>query len=287
MVSPSSSPRDWDRLAEGALTIGSLAVNLIDLRLSAVIISQGPNFDYRSLAHQIYSMSGPARRLKNAVALRRKCVKAVLASLDSIDPDRQHGLIYNELRGPDQIYKWTQELFEHFASQGRVSIRFLSTYESEWKEFCLDAIDYLASSKDMPRQLEPGFRYDKHIQAMLSEAKKSKVVWNFQQVGPDSRHRPDIAGSNGVTVELKKRPDHFSFLIKIPSLYESKLSEAPLAIMGLLEKNPGFQSVDVARQSNDSRSIKIDIWDKYTMSQISIAQQEILDYFGSVGIQIT
>jgi hypothetical protein len=281
MASPSSRPRDWDRLAEGALTIGSQAVDLIDLRLRAVIIPQGPNFDYRSLAHQIYSMTGQARRLKNAVALRRKCAKAVLSSLDSINLDRQDGLIYNELRGPDQIYKWTQELFEHFASQERVSVRFLSTYESEWREFCLDAIDYLASNKDMPRQLEPGFRYEKAIQGMLSEAQKSKVVWNFEQVSSDSKHRPDISGSNGITVELKKRPDHFSFLINIPSLHESKLSEAPLAIMSILEKKPGFQSVDVAPQANDSRSIKIDIWDKYTMAQITVAQQEILDYFGS------
>ena len=80
-------------------------------------------------------------------------------------------------------------------------------------------------------------------------------------------------------IDLKKRPDHFSFLINIPSLYERNFREIPLTIMGLLEAKPGFHSVDVVQSSADSRHIKIDIWDKYTMEQISVAQAQILEYF--------
>jgi hypothetical protein len=94
--------------------------------------------------------------------------------------------------------------------------------------------------------------------------------------------RADFAIDNGVSIDLKKRPDHFSFIVTIPSNFETNFREIPLALMALLEKKPGFNYVDIAQPALDAKQIEIQIHDKYDMDQIGIAQEEILKYFSQL-----
>jgi hypothetical protein len=54
--------------------------------------------------------------------------------------------------------------------------------------------------------------------------------------------------------------------------------------MALLEKNPGFNHVDIPQPANNSSQIEIEIQihDKYDMEQIGVAQGEILKYFSEL-----
>jgi hypothetical protein len=52
--------------------------------------------------------------------------------------------------------------------------------------------------------------------------------------------------------------------------------------MALLEKNPGFNHVDIPQPANNSSQIEIQIHDKYDMEQIGVAQGEILKYFAEL-----
>jgi hypothetical protein len=82
-------------------------------------------------------------------------------------------------------------------------------------------------------------------------------------------------------VDLKKRPDYFAFIVNVPGEVKSDLRKIPLALMALLEKNPGFNHVDIPQPANNSSQIEIQIQihDKYDMEQIGVAQGEILKYF--------
>jgi len=283
VASPKIRPRDWERLAEACLIIGSKAIDFIEKRLEVVV---GPgarenDFDVRAAAIQLHSFTLQARKAKNSLAMRKKCVKAILSSLENMDDATDQILLMPEINGADGLRNWTKEVYERFASLGTIRELFLKGYREEWFEFCEDAIFFLSGSNPVPEGLMPTLRYESFIGKLVEETDRARVNWIHEPTANSRQSRPDIVGNNGVTVELKKRPDHFSFIINVPSLYELNLREAPLAIMSILERKPGFQSVDVAPQAKDSRSIKIDIWDKYTMAQITVAQQEILDYLGS------
>ena len=281
IVSPAARDRDWERLAESTLVIGSKALDTIEHRLRAIVgeRSHAEDVDFRSVAHQIHSMTNQARKLKNSVALRRKCARAVLDTYSLIETDSEVSILNSEIRGSDEMKQWAENAFKFFAERGRVSDRFLDTYLDEWERFCEDAFDFLWSSSNLPAGYHPTIRYEKYIAALIQESERSKVNWMREPSLPMHGGRPDFEHISGVTVELKKRPDHFSFQIKLP-VSNKNLRDVPFAIMGLLENRPGFHSVDISHVSGDSRNIKIDIWDKYTMDQISIAQDEILEYFG-------
>jgi hypothetical protein len=99
------------------------------------------------------------------------------------------------------------------------------------------------------------------------------------EVVTTSGKRADFAISNGVSIDLKKRPDHFSFIVTIPSNFETNFREIPLALMDLLERKPGFKYVDISQPLVATHQMTIEIRDVYTMEQIALAQAEILKYF--------
>jgi sugar-specific transcriptional regulator TrmB len=218
------------------------------------------------------------RKLKNAVAQRRKCVKAILSrpkdqEMHSVDQKIDFVMISDV----KSLVEWQSHAMKMFKSSGQVKERFLTTYEFEWNSFCNDAFNYFFGHKDQ-KDSESNERYEKYLISLIQEMSKTNLNWVSEMV-TSSGKRSDIAFDNGVTVDLKKRPDYFAFIVNIPGEVKSNFRETPLALMALLEKNPGFNYVDITQSANNSNQIEIQIHDKYDMEQIGVAQGEILKYF--------
>ena len=273
------SERDLDRLAEATLTIGSFAIDRITRRLELIgaAAGWGESADYRAIAHQLHSVTGQARKLKNSVAQRRKCVKAILSKPEKSVSDDQLTLDWLEIKNTNSLAEWTVSTFAAFKKSGQVKERFLTTYQYEWDAFKSDAIGYLFTTHISEDQGIKS-RYDKYIDIFVQEISKTNLKWVSEAVTSTGK-RADFAISNGVSIDLKKRPDHFSFIVTIPSNFESNFREIPLALMDLLEQKPGFKYVDISQPMAETHQMTIEIRDDYTMGDIAIAQSEILQYF--------
>ena len=273
------SERDLDRLAEATLTIGSFAIDRITRRLELIgaAAGWGESADYRAIAHQLHSVTGQARKLKNSVAQRRKCVKAILSKPEKSVNDDQLTLDWLEIKNTNSLAEWTVNTFAAFKKSGQVKERFLTTYQYEWDAFTKDAVGYLFTTHISEDQGIKS-RYDKYIDIFVQEISKTNLKWVSEAVTSTGK-RADFAISNGVSIDLKKRPDHFSFIVTIPSNFESNFREIPLALMDLLEQKPGFKYVDISQPMADTHQMTIEIRDAYTMEEIAVAQTEILKYF--------
>jgi len=274
------SERDLDRLTEATLTIGSFAIDRITRRLESIgsTAGWGETADYRAIAHQLHSVTGQARKLKNSVAQRRKCVKAILSKPEFTNKNQIDGtweLLV--IKDSGSIAEWTRYAFKTFEKSGQVKERFLTTYEYEWDAFTKDAIRYLFVP-GIPDDEAIKSRYDKYIDVFVKEISKTNLKWVTEFV-TDSGKRADFAISNGVAIDLKKRPDHFSFIVTIPKNFETNFREIPLALMDLLEQKPGFKYVDISQPLADTHQMTVEIRDAYTMEEIAVAQSEILQYF--------
>ena len=290
--------RDYERLAEATLTIGSKALDRIALRLRLIGKSAGwsTELDYRTLASVVHTVINQGRKLKNSSAQRKKCVKAVLAQaiIKDVEPsfdksyDDEEREIFLEDIVESSFREWTDKVFSNFRKSNVVNQRFIETYQNEWRDFVGDAHRYFFQSQEsfnIKEKSEQSYyltqKYEKYLMALLSDTSKTNLKWAFEKVGKDGK-RSDVAIDNGVTVDLKKRPDYFAFIVNIPGEVKSNFREIPLALMALLEKNPGFNYVDITQPSNSSNQIEIQIHDKYDMEQIGVAQGEILKYFGAL-----
>ena len=279
------SPRDWERLAEATLTIGSKAVDRIALRLRSIGQNVGwdSSIDYRDLASLVHSKINQGRKLKNASALTRKCVKAIIGKFELANGpvrDRLADVVFRS-----NFQQWADELFGVFVESATVRPQFQYIYKTEWESFIKNAEDYFFQTEDSwsGKKVWTGYskvlpKYEKFLEALVSDTSKTNLNWAFEKVSSSGK-RDDIVINNGVTVNLKRRPEYFSFTVKIPSSFKSNFSEIPLALMDLLENNPGFQHVDITQIGNESNQIEIQIFDKYEMKQIHEAQNEILNYF--------
>jgi len=286
--------QDYERLADATLTIGSKALDRITLRLRMIGKSAGwsTDLDYRTLASVVHTVINQGRKLKNSSAQRKKCVKAVLGQankdqIESIESEQKHRL-FMEIIKESNFQEWTEAIFANFKASGIVNQRFIEIYLGEWQDFIGDAKRHLFQSQDefnLKDKLEQSHyltqKYEKYLMALLSDTSKTNLKWAFEKAGKDGK-RSDIAIDNGVTVDLKKRPDYFAFIVNIPGEAKSNFREIPLALMALLEKSPGFNYVDITQSGNNSNQIEIQIHDKYDMKQIGVAQGEILKYFGAL-----
>jgi len=287
--------RDYERLAEATLTIGSKALDRITLRLRLIGKSAGwsTDLDYRTLASVVHTVINQGRKLKNSSAQRKKCVKAVLiqAKIKQIEPsfhksyDQDEYEIFMENIIESNFQAWTDKVFSNFRKSNVVNQRFIETYQNEWRDFIGDANKYFFQSQEsfnLKGKSEQSHyltqKYEKYLMALLSDTSKTNLKWAFEKVGSGGK-RSDIAIDNGVTVDLKKRPEYFAFIVNIPDQLKSNFHEIPLALMSLLEKNPGFKYVDISQPVLNSNQIEIQIHDKYEMEQLGIAQEEILKYF--------
>ena len=77
-------PDYWSRLADACSAIGSQTIDRIEKRLVLIghTLRWNVDTDYRTLAHQIYMATEQARKLSNVYFQRRKCVRAVLRTLE-------------------------------------------------------------------------------------------------------------------------------------------------------------------------------------------------------------
>ena len=273
------SERDLDRLAEATLPIGSFAIDRITRRLELIgaTAGWGESADYRAIAHQLHSVTGQARKLKNSVAQRRKCIKAILSKPEKSVSDDQLTWDWLEIKNTNSLAEWTVNTFAAFKKSGQVKERFLTTYQYEWDAFTKDAVGYLFTTHISEDQGIKS-RYDKYIDIFVQEISKTNLKW-VSEVVTSTGKRVDFAIDNGVSIDLKKRPDHFSFIVTIPSNFETNFHEIPLALMDLLEQKPGFKYVDISQPMADTHQMTIEIRDAYTMEEIAIAQSEILQYF--------
>jgi hypothetical protein len=285
---------DYVRLAEATLTIGSKALDRITSRLRAIGNSAGwsEDLDYRTLASVVHTVINQGRKLKNSSAQRKKCVKSVLAQSNleeiEIDADEEAYSVFMETIDESSFQEWADKVFANFRKSNVVNPKFVDTYQNEWREFVGDANRYFFQSQEnfnLKEKSEQSHyltqKYEKYLMALLSDTSKTNLKWAFEKAGKDGK-RSDIAIDNGVTVDLKKRPDYFAFIVNIPGEVKSNFREIPLALMALLEKNPGFNYVDITQSAKSANQIEIQIHDKYDMEQIGIAQEEILKYFGEL-----
>ena len=274
------SERDLDRLAEATLTIGSFAIDRIARRLELIgaAAGWGESADYRAIAHQLHSVTGQARKLKNSVAQRRKCIKAILSKPELTNKD-QDNLTRDrlEIKNTSSLVGWLMSAFEDFKKSGQVKERFLTTYQYEWDAFTNDAVSYLFTTH-ISEDEGIKSRYDKYIDIFVQEISKTNLKW-VSEVVTSTGKRADFAISNGVSIDLKKRPDHFSFIVTIPSNFETNFREIPLALMDILQQKPGFKYVDISQPLAKTHQMTIEIRDAYTMDEIAVAQSEILQYF--------
>jgi hypothetical protein len=279
------SSLDWERLAEATLTIGSKAIDRISFRLRSIGQNVGwdSNIDYRSLASVLHAGINQGRKLKNVSALRGKCVKAIIEKFELANVPARDRL--SDIVSRSNFQKWADELFRVFVESATVKPQFHYIYKTEWESFIEDAENYFfqtvdpwSTKKTWPEYSKLKPKYEKFLETLMSDASKTNLNWAFEKVS-SSGMRDDIVINNGVTINLKRRPEYFSFTVKIPSNFKSNFSEIPLALMDLLENNPGFQHVDIAQIGNESNQIEIQIFDKYEMKQINEAQNEILNYF--------
>lgn len=273
------SERDLDRLAEATLTIGSFAIDRITRRLELIgaAAGWGESADYRAIAHQLHSVTGQARKLKNSVAQRRKCVKAILSKPEKSSNDDQLTWDWLEIKNTKSLSEWVVNAFSTFKKSGQVKERFLTTYQYEWDAFTKDAVSYLFSTH-IPEDEGIKSRYDKYIDIFVQEISKTNLKW-VSEVVTSTGKRADFAIENGVSIDLKKRPDHFSFIVTIPNNFETNFREIPLALMDILEQKPGFKFVDISQPVADTHQMTIEIRDDYTMEEIAVAQTVILQYF--------
>ncbi len=281
---------DYIRLAEATLTIGSKALDRITFRLRVIGNSAGwGHLDYRTLASVVHTAINQGRKLKNSSAQRKKCVKSVLAQSNleeiEIDADEEAYSVFMETIDESSFPEWADKVFANFRKSNVVNPKFVDTYQNEWREFIADARRYFFQSEQSFRLKENSEqayfitqKYEKYLSALLSDTSKTNLKWAFEKAGKDEK-RADISIDNGVTVDLKKRPDYFAFIVNIPAEFKSDFHEIPLALMDLLEKNPGFKYVDISQPASNSNQIEIQIHDKYTMVQLGTAQSEILRYF--------
>ncbi len=167
--------------------------------------------------------------------------------------------------------------FEDFKKSGQVKERFLTTYQYEWDAFTNDAVSYLFTTH-ISEDEGIKSRYDKYIDIFIQEISKTNLKW-VSEVVTSTGKRADFAISNGVSIDLKKRPDHFSFIVTIPSNFETNFREIPLALMDILQQKPGFKYVDISQPLAETHQMTIEIRDAYTMDEIAVAQSEILQYF--------
>jgi len=273
------SERDLDRLAEATLTIGSFAIDRITRRLELIgaAAGWGESADYRAIAHQLHSVTGQARKLKNSVAQRRKCIKAILSKPEKSSNDDQLTWDWFEIKNTNSLSEWLGNAFSTFKKSGQVKERFLTTYQYEWDAFTTDAVKYLFTTH-IPEDEGIKSRYDKYIDIFVQEISKTNLKW-VSEVVTSTGKRADFAIDNGVSIDLKKRPDHFSFIVTIPSNFETNFREIPLALMDILEQKPGFKFVDISQPMADTHQMTIEIRDDYTMEEIAVAQTVILQYF--------
>jgi hypothetical protein len=271
---------EWVRLSDAALTIGSNALDRITRRLSILGSSTNgsADFDYRPLATQIHALARPARKIRNAIAHRAKCVRAVMKPQQSTDNQSQGWLLAQTMRSNEsEVMRWERESFEVFAVDATVSPRFHSTYLKEWELFCTE---WNAFNFDGRQRVEEGLSsiYEKNLHELSKEASKFNLQWI--QSKPDFVQKlSDSAEPSSVTYEIKRKQEQFTITISIPELTQQKYNRISMDLMDLIESETGLTHIDALRGGKDSHLLNIEVYGTYSREQLKLAVSKVEEYF--------
>lgn len=273
------SDKDWTRLADAALTIGSGALDRLTRRITILAAASGwsPDFDYRPIATQIHAMSGPARKIRNAIAHRAKCVRAVLKIQTDINStefaDELANANYSTI---DDVISWQQGSFKAFELQGSVSLRFHSMYYKEWEEFCKEWNDFNFGKIGLKTSgLESIF--EKYICDLTNESSKFKLQWNYPLKSELSFLR--VASKNLITFDFKRKAENFTVSIRIPNMQQKDFNLISIDLMDLVENTTGLKHIDTLRGGKDADLLNVEVYGNYSMDQLKTVLNEFEKYF--------
>lgn len=273
------SDKDWTRLADAALTIGSEALDRLTRRITILATASGwsTDFDYRPIATQIHAMSGPARKIRNAIAHRAKCVRAVL----KVQTESNATGYAEELAGAkystiDAVISWQRGSFRAFELQGSVNSRFHSMYHKEWEEFCNEWNEFnFGKLGTQTAGLESIF--EKYIKTLSSESSKFKLQWNYPQSNNLSFLR--VESKNRITFDFKRKPENFTISIRIPNMQQKDFNSISIDLMDLVEMTTGLRHIDTLRGGKDADLLNVEVYGDYSMDQLKTVLNEIEQYF--------
>lgn len=273
------SEKDWTRLADAALTIGSEALDRLTRRITILAAASGwsKDFDYRPIATQIHAMSGPARKIRNAIAHRAKCVRAVL-KVQSEDNATGYA---EELTGAkytsfDAVISWQRESFKAFELQGSVNTRFHSMYLKEWDEFCVEWNEFnFGKVGNKSAGLESIF--EKYIRDLSNESAKFKLQWNYASVTNPSFLT--ITNKEKITFDFKRKSENFTISIRIPNMQQKDFNLISIDLMDLVETTTGLKHTDTLRGGKDADLLNVEVYGDYSMDQLKTVLKEIEQYF--------
>jgi hypothetical protein len=272
------SEKDWIRLADAALTIGSDALDRLTRRITILAATYGgsPDFDYRPLATQIHALAGPARKIRNAIAHRAKCVRAVLKTQTEQGMSALGKQIsVNYYSTADDVIDWGKASFNAFENQGNVSSRFHSMYFKEWEEFCKEWYEFnFGSSGTKGNGLESIF--EKYILGLSTETTKFKLLWNNQtSLGVlSSQNKKDK-----ITFDFKRKAENFTVSIRIPNMQQKDFNIISIDLMDLVENSTGLRHIDTLRGGKDIELLNVEVYGDYNMDQLKTVLKEFEKYF--------
>ena len=275
----SLSEKDWTRLADAALTIGSEALDRLTRRITILASASGwsPESDYRPIATQIHAMSGPARKIRNAIAHRAKCVRAVLKIQSENAPTGYaKELLAARYSTIDQVISWQQGSFKAFELQGSVNVRFHSMYHKEWEEFCKEWNDF-NFGKVGTKTIGLESIFEKYIIDLSNESSKFKLQWN--QAPGQNLSFLTVASKNKITFDFKRRTENFTISIRIPDMSQKDYNTISLDLMDLVESSTGLKHIDTLRGGKDADLLNVEVYGKYSMEQLKTVLEEIEKYF--------
>ena len=273
------SDKDWTRLADAALTIGSGALDRLTRRITILASASGwsPDFDYRPIATQIHAMSGPARKIRNAIAHRAKCVRAVLkVQTEGNTTGFVEELAIAKYSTIDAVISWQQGSFKAFELQGSVNSRFHSMYYKEWEEFCKEWNDFNFGKTGLkPAGLESIF--EKYIKDLSNESSKFKLQWNY---GPSQNLSfLRVVSTNQISFDFKRKTENFTISIRIPNMQQRDFNSISIDLMDLVENSTGLKHIDTLRGGKDADLLNVEVYGSYSMDQLKTVLGEFEKYF--------
>jgi hypothetical protein len=272
------SEKDWIRLADAALTIGSDALDRLTRRITilATANSGSPDTDYRPLATQIHALAGPARKIRNAIAHRAKCVRAVLKTqteqgMSALGKE----ISINYYPTADDVIHWERASFKAFENQGSVSSRFHSMYFKEWEEFC-DEWNEFNFGPNGARNIGLESIFEKYILGLSAETTKFKLLWN----NPTSAGLPSsLSKKDKITFDFKRKAENFTVSIRIPNMQQKDFNVISIDLMDLVENSTGLRHIDTLRGGKDTELLNVEVYGDYSMDQLKTVLKEIEKYF--------
>ncbi len=263
------TPGYWNKLVDACTTVGSRALDRIEKRLR--IIGHGlhwePDFDYRTLAHQLYLATDQARKLQNSYQQRRKCVRAVLKNIEENEKmDGRYKTDLGTVRGDSANFfeEWFDKAFQYFTSHSKVQPKFHDMYRKEWLSFCEDFLKVsLAKSK-----YEENF--DKMYLEYLAQL-QSRLKNGTYRFGTFARQANDIDLSEDLALNLKlnsgelimmyefQKPTSVNIMDLSQEIFLALMNKFHIEFLGVVPINTGNKGIRVELPKPEKTEILKDI----------------------------